>query len=84
MTVKTTGGTLIINNSEKFSNDIWQTDDDFTEKEWKEAINSFVDNLQDIYNWLCDNDDCGFDMIDKLYILGDVINMLNSIEVKKQ
>lgn len=74
--------TLIVNNSEKLSNDIWQCNNDFTEKQWKDAINSFADNLQDIYNWLNENED--FDMDNKLYILGDVINMLNSIDVKKQ
>lgn len=84
MEAKTTNGTLIINNSEKFSDDIWQIDGDFTEKEWKEIISNFASNLQDIYNWLSDNDGCGFDMVDKLYVLGDVINMFNSIDVKKQ
>lgn len=77
-------GTLIINDSEKFSNDIWQSEDNFTEEEWKEAIDSFASNLQDIYDWICENEDCGFDMPDRLYVLGDVINMLNSIDVKKQ
>lgn len=75
-------GTLVVNNSEKLSNDIWQCNNDFTEEQWKEAINSFADNLQDIYNWLNDNED--FDMDDKLYILGDVINMLGSIDVEKK
>lgn len=75
-------GTLIVNDSEKFSNDIWQNEDNFTEEEWKEAIDSFASNLQDIYDWIDENDD--FDMPDRLYVLGDVINMLNSIDVKKQ
>ena len=75
---KTTNGTLIINNSKKFANDIWQADSHFTEEEWGKAINYFARNLQDIYDWL-DNED--FDMQDKLYILGDVINMLNSIDI---
>jgi len=73
-------GTLIVHNSEKFSDDIWQSKNDFTEEEWKEAIDSFASNLQDIYNWLTCNEE--FNMDDKLYILGDVINMLNSIDVK--
>lgn len=73
---------LIINNSEKFANNIWQYNADFTETQWKESIDNFADNLQDIYNWLTCNED--FDMDDKLYILGDVINMLNCIDVKKQ
>ena len=74
--------TLIINNSEKFADDIWQYDADFTEKQWKEAIDSFASNLQDIYDWICNNEE--FNMDDKLYILGDVINMLSSIDVKKR
>ena len=74
--------TLVVNNAKKFSDDIWQYDADFTEEQWKEAIENFADNLQDIYNWLTCNED--FDMDDKLYILGDVINMLNSIDVNKR
>lgn len=74
--------TLIVNNSEKFSDDIWQYKSDFTETQWKESIDNFADNLQDIYNWLTCNEE--FDMDDKLYILGDVINMLNSIDVRKK
>ena len=84
MNKKVKNGTLIVNNSNGLSNDIWQTSDDFTDKEWKEAIDSFSSNLQDIYDWICDNEDCGFDMPDRLYVLGDVINMLNSIDVKKR
>jgi len=75
-------GTLIINDSEKLSNDIWQCDYDFTEDQWQDAVENFAENLQDIYDWLTCNED--FDMDDKLYILGDVINMLNSIDVKKK
>jgi len=74
--------TLIINNSEKFSDDIWQSEDNFTVEEWKETIDSFASNLQDIYDWIDGNDD--FDMPDRLYVLGDVINMLNSINVRKK
>lgn len=73
-------GTLIINNSKNFANDIWQNESEFTEEEWKVAINSFADNLQDLYNYFCEKED--FEMADKLYILGDVINMFNNIDVK--
>lgn len=75
----TKNGTLIINNAEEFCNNIWQYKNVFTEEQWKEIINSFASNLQDIYNWLTCNEE--FDMEDKLYVLGDTINMLNSIDV---
>ena len=38
---------LIINNSEKFANNIWQYNADFTETQWKESIDNFADNLQE-------------------------------------
>ena len=52
-------------------------------QEWKIAVDSFANNLQDIYDWLNENEDCGFDMPDKLYVLGDVINLFKSIDVRK-
>ena len=74
--------TLIVNDSEKFSDDIWQCKSDFTETQWQDAMESFAISLQDIYNWLDENEE--FDMPDCLYVLGDVINMLHNIDVKRK
>lgn len=81
--IKVMNGTLIVNNARELANDVWQDRADFTESEWKAAVDNFASNLQDIYDWLCENEDCGFDMPDKLYILGDVINLLKSVDVRK-
>lgn len=72
---------LNIKSSERLSYDIWQSEDNFNEEEWNEAIKSFASNLQDIYDWLDKNE---FDMPDRLYVLGDVINMLQNIDVKME
>lgn len=80
--------TLVVHNSAKFSNDIWQCDSDFNTKQWKLAIKTFAEITQDVYDFLCQSlyDKNGKEITypdDKLYQLGDVANMLNSIGVKK-
>lgn len=75
-----TNGTLIINNSKKFTYDIFQQECDFTEKEWEELIKYYVEVLGDVYSWFEEHyGESEFD----LYTLGDIINMLDSIDVKK-
>ena len=76
---------LLIKNSDGFEDDIWDlSGDNFSPNEWKSAIENFTDNAQIIYDWIgtIDNDDViggvGFD----LYVLGDLINMLRSIDVE--
>ena len=76
---------LLIKNSDGFEDDIWQiSGDNFRPNEWVTAIKNFADNAQIIYDWIddLDNDDdvggVGFD----LYVLGDLINMLRSIDVE--
>lgn len=79
--------TLVINNPEGFADDIWQYDDpaDWDEKTWGESIESLTENAQMIYEYLydteIDDDDCPI-TDSEIYILGDLINMLRSIEVK--
>lgn len=77
---------LTINNGAKFSDDIWQYEAEFTEKQWRETIEEFADVLQDAYDFLDQElyDEDGNDVTypdDMLYQIGDVINMLRSIDV---
>lgn len=79
--------TLVINNGEGFENDIWQTFGGFNKSQWEEAIKCLADNLQTIYDALDSNTDesealqeeFGYD----IYQLGDVINLLKNIDIKK-
>ena len=71
--------TLIINNGEEFSDDIWQYKAKFTEYQWKEAFEEFARIVQDAYDYLIEDE---MYPDDKLYQVGDVANMLRSIEVK--
>ena len=78
--------TLVIRNSEKFADDIWQCEEDFSRSQWKEALSTFVDALNEAYEFLDQElyDEDGTETVfgaDKLYIIGDVINMLSSINV---
>ena len=77
---------LTINNGAKFSDDIWQYEAEFTEKQWRETIEEFANVLQDAYGFLDQElyDENGNDVTypdDMLYQIGDVINMLRSIDV---
>ena len=74
---------LVIKDSKKFSDDIWQYENDFDSEQWKMAIDNFADNLQDIYDWLEESelfDDVDFPFAQ--YVLGDTINMLRNIAIK--
>lgn len=74
--------TLVIHNGKEFENDIWQTNDNFNQIQWAVAVDDMADILQDIYNKI-DNLQSKTDLITdaELYVLGDAINMLDSIDV---
>ena len=76
---------LSIRNSRKFESDIWQYGvgdaPNFNEGQWKSVINNFAETLQSIYNDISDGKEV--DESD-LYVLGDVVNMLFSIDVIKE
>lgn len=87
--------TLVINDSEKFMDDIWQYEGDFSKSDWKGSIEEWSKILNELYEIISTEDfyyfitklskeipeieDFGDD---KLYQLGDLINMLNSIDVE--
>lgn len=75
--------TLVIYDSEKFVDDIWQYTRDFNEQEWKSSIESMADNLNKIYKYMLTTEEHGAGSCE-LYMLGDVINMLKSIDVRKE
>lgn len=70
--------TLVINNRKEFDNAVWQDETGFTADEYNTWLNATVKTLQKIYNRI----DCK-DIVDceDLYILGDVINMLDHVVV---
>ncbi len=78
---------LVITNNVGFSEDIWQYDAEFTTEQWKGTIKEFVEIIAEAKEILEDaqeekfmeNYDFGDD---KLYQLGDIINMLSSINVR--
>ena len=73
---------LYIKDISGFEDDIWQTTGDITTRNtWKEVIENFADNMQEIYDWIGEMEDgYPFDRFDQ-YILGDAINLLRSIDV---
>ena len=73
-------GILIID-PKSFDSEAWQSDTEFTQKNYNTWLKDASRTLQDIYDVLDESDDVS---PDQLYILGDVINMLNAIEIKKQ
>ena len=77
--------TLIIKNGKGFEDDIWQLDNaEFKVNQWISIINNFADNAQAIYDWLDEHGE-GFNTRNfDLYILGDTINMLRSIDVEME
>ncbi len=73
---------LLIKNRDGFEDDIWQiSGDNFELNEWETAINNFADNAQSIYDWI-DNLETTVGSEFDLYVLGDLINMLRSIDVE--
>lgn len=73
-------GTLIID-PKRFDSEVWQSETEFTQKNYNTWLKGASRTLQDIYDVLDESDNVS---PDQLYILGDVINMLNAIEIKKQ
>lgn len=73
-------GILIID-PKRFDSEVWQSETEFTQKKYNSWLKGASRTLQDIYDVLDESDDVS---LDQLYILGDVINMLNAIEIKKQ
>lgn len=66
--------TLVINDPNQFDEEVWQTKTDFTEKKYNDWLHGAVKELQNIY------DDYEGDA--DVYILGDIINMLNCTKIK--
>lgn len=62
---------------EIFDEAVWQTETDFDEQSYNNWLKSSVALLQNIYDEIEGKVDAG-----KLYNLGDVINMLDSITIK--
>lgn len=73
-------GILIID-PKRFDSEVWQSETEFTQKNYNTWLKGASCTLQDIYDVLDESVDVS---PDQLYILGDVINMLNAIEIKKQ
>lgn len=60
-----------------FDEAVWQTETDFDEQSYNNWLKSSVALLQNIYDEIDGKVDAG-----KLYNLGDIINMLDSITIK--
>lgn len=73
-------GTLLINHNAKFQEDIWQTNEDWEMVDWNKSIRYQADVLQNLYDELSETEEYSGGC-EELYVLGDVINMLNSIDV---
>ena len=73
-------GILVID-PKRFDSEVWQSETGFTQKNYNTWLEDASRTLQGIYDVL---DGSGDVSPDQLYILGDVINMLNAIEIKKQ
>ena len=76
---------LLIRNSKEFEDDIWQYGvscaPNFNNNQWKSVIESFAESLQNIYHCI----DNGEEVDDSnLYVLGDVINLFQSIDVIRE
>lgn len=73
--------TLYISNSGKFEVDIMQQRVGFTKNGWKGYLKSLAQNLQDLYEELLQTEEFGGGTAE-LYALGDVVDMLQAIDVK--
>ena len=73
-------GILIID-PKRFDSEVWQSETGFSQKNYNTWLENASRTLQGIYDVL---DGSGGVSPDQLYILGDIINMLNAIEIKKQ
>lgn len=73
-------GILIID-PKRFDSAVWQNETGFTQKNYNAWLKGASRTLQDIYDAIDGSDEVP---PDQLYILGDVINMLNNIQIKIQ
>ena len=73
-------GILIIY-PKRFDSAVWQDEKGFTQKNYNTWLKGASRTLQDIYDTLGGNYDVS---PEQWYVLGDVINMLNAIEIKKK
>lgn len=73
-------GILTINTN-RFDDAVWQSETGFTQKNYNTWLHGASSTLQNIYDTLD-----GIDVIspEQLYLLGDVINLLDNIEIKTQ
>lgn len=62
-----------------FDEAVWQNNTDFNQQSYNSWLQTASTSLQRIYNMLEGNDDVN---TSDLYILGDVINILDNIEIK--
>ena len=81
--------TLVINDETEFCEDIWQYRNSFTEEQWNELIKGFANTLNNAYRFINqelydENGDEVYFPDDELYVVGDIINMLLAIDVKKK
>ncbi len=63
--------------TESFDEMVWQTETSFNEEEYNDWLKSTIGTLQKIYD-----DIEGLIEPSELYILGDVINLLDGIDIK--
>lgn len=61
-------------NKEKFDKEVWNTNADFSQKDYNKWLNNAVTTLKGIYN--------DYDGDENIYILGDIINILSNTEIK--
>lgn len=73
-------GILIID-PKRFDSAVLQNETGFTKKNYNAWLKDASRTLQDIYDAIDGSDEVS---PDQLYILGDVINMLNNIQIKIQ
>ena len=72
---------ILIIDPKRFDSAVWQDETRFTQKNYNAWIKGASRTLQDIYDAIDGSDEVS---PDQLYILGDVINMLNNIQIKIQ
>lgn len=76
---------LIISDRKKFDQEVWNTNSDFsTKEEYQQWLETAKERLSKIYNGLTTDDSVNPDIDvteSDVYFLGDVINILGTIEV---
>jgi len=76
-----TNGTLLVNNSNGLANDIWQYNGEFEKEDWEKSLVTFRNAVADAKLYIEELEDGEFGD-DRLYILGDIINLFDSINVE--